>query len=450
VIHPVRALLILVTTSVVAGVGSTAWAQQAPEDERSWHALAMSRYLAGDLDGALRAWNQTDSPRLESIEVHGARRTRKSVVADLVGIRAEQLLTPESFLRASRRLEMLPISNDARMRYEPTGNGQARIDVYLDEADVIPQSVVALAVLGTNALVFQELVFQTAAPTGRGEVWTAAWRWSENWRRLRAGVDIPAPGALPGVLSIRTFWERHAFGTASDVIISREERTHADLALSDWATGWLAWQAGGGFDRFNQRDYLSLDGSIEARLAEDHMALDVGGTAWSPTARGASFATGRAMWSVRTTTKPRLPVLTTSVGVIVAGRDAPFAVWPGAGSDVISDAPLRAHRLSDKSVVNGPAFGRRFVFGTIEYERPVGRSAAGPLSIAGFVDAVRAGDRAGGLAASPVYIDVGLGLRIHAPGVAGVVRVDVARGIRDGRTRVSAGLMQRWPRRWGG
>jgi len=421
--------------------------QLAPLDQRAWELLATSRYLAGDLRGALWAWNRVGKPLMDTIEVHGARNTRPSVVADLVGIQPQQLITPGAFLRASHRLDQLPVSFNTRVRYEPLDDGRARMDVYLDERDILPHGLVPLGVIGVSALVFQELPFEVAGPTGSGEDWIAAWRWSENWRRVKFGLDAPAPGWLPGLVSVDAFWERHVFAPAPD-IRSREERRHVGLGLSNWATSWLAWQAGGAFDRFGERSYGAVNGSVEARLAKDHMAVDLAGAVWKPAAGDQGFSTGRFAWTTRSTTKPQVPVLTTAVGAMLATRDAPFALWPGAGSNSVSDAPLRAHRLLHESVVTGPAFGRRLVFGSIEYEHPLGHSPAGPVSVAGFVDAAQAGQRAGTLT-TLLHVDAGIGVRLHARAIAGVMRLDVARGIRDGRMRVSVGLTEKWPKRWG-
>ena len=56
---------------------------------------------------------------------------------------------------------------------------------------------------------------------------------------------------------------------------------------------------------------------------------------------------------------------------------------------------------------------------------------------AAFVDVARAYD-APAFADSRAHVDVGAGLRIAIPG-AGVLRADIARGLRDGEMAVSVG-----------
>jgi hypothetical protein len=49
---------------------------------------------------------------------------------------------------------------------------------------------------------------------------------------------------------------------------------------------------------------------------------------------------------------------------------------------------------------------------------------------------------------SATQLDAGFGLRLRLPGAKGAVRIDFARGLRDGRNAVSAGWLGAWPG-WG-
>jgi hypothetical protein len=50
--------------------------------------------------------------------------------------------------------------------------------------------------------------------------------------------------------------------------------------------------------------------------------------------------------------------------------------------------------------------------------------------MAGFVDVARAARREAG-DTSPVYVDVGTGLRLRIPGMPGALRIDAAHGLRN-------------------
>ncbi len=75
---------------------------------------------------------------------------------------------------------------------------------------------------------------------------------------------------------------------------------------------------------------------------------------------------------------------------------------------------------------------------------PLVRLLTGSLSMAGFVDVARAWGRLGGLDPSRVYVDAGGGVRVR--GAGGVVRLDVAHGLRGGGTTFSASWGGAWPR----
>jgi hypothetical protein len=118
-------------------------------------------------------------------------------------------------------------------------------------------------------------------------------------------------------------------------------------------------------------------------------------------------------------------------------------VWPGADTGHARDALLRAHPLLDDGIVTGSAFGRRLVFGTIEAQRWTRlRRTPARWAPALFIDVARA-TRGLDSTDARLHVDAGAGLRIAVPGIA-VMRIDLARGVRDGGFVLSAG----WDRRW--
>jgi hypothetical protein len=186
---------------------------------------------------------------------------------------------------------------------------------------------------------------------------------------------------------------------------------------------------------------------MEGRFVRDHLSFNLDGTTWLQSSHERAFSSGTMWLSTRSTTRVDRAAWLTVFGMSVAGREAPYQLWAGAGSSDAGDAFLRAHPLIRQGVVSGEVFGRRLEFGSIEYDRPIWQSPAGPIAIAGFVDSARAWQRAGDLVATPLLVDAGVGLRLRPPAAGGVLRIDLARGVRDGRMRVSIGLLQKWPKR---
>jgi hypothetical protein len=435
-------------------------ARLAPDDAYAWQLAATSKYLMGDMMGALDAWNRTGEPLVDTIAISGAERTRQPVVVRAAGLQPRQVLTPEAYGRALRRLRDLPVASNARMRYEPVEGGLAKLDIFLDERKVVPKGWSALATLGARALVLHELRADVAGPLGVGERASAAWRWSAGRPRVALGLAYPSPRGLPGIVSFDGSWERQSYGaTASsgDATLVREERRRVGVRLGDWLTSWLRWQTGVTLDRSRAygeldqgrpdgRTYLAVESTVDARLAGDRLAVAASGGWWAPVAGGTQFGTGELLAAWRSTDDAEVPFWSAVTEIGVTSRVAPLALWQGAGTGQGRSGLLRAHPLLSGGVLTGPVFGRQLARSSLEYVRPVRRVAAGGLSIAGFVDAARAWHRLNGLGPSPLYIDAGVGVRVRAPGHAGVIRIDVARGLRGGGTTLSASWGGAWPR----
>ena len=435
-------------------------ARLSPEDAYAWLLVATSRYLMGDVTGALDAWNRTGEPRVDATDIHGAERTRQPVIVRAMGLRPRQLLTPEAFGRALRRLRELPVASHARLRYEPIDGGLARVDVFIDERNAVPRGWIALASIGARALLLHEMQVDVAGPLGAGELGTAEWRWAAGRPRVAFGLAVPSPQWLPGIVSLDGLWERQTYGakpSSRGATVVREERRRVGLHLADWSTSWLRWRAGVALDQFREygdldgprsgaRDYLAAESTLDVRLAGDRLALEATAGWWVPFAGGDRFGTGGLLAAWRSTDDTARPSWSAVAEIAATSRPAPLALWHGAGTGHGRSGLLRAHPLHAGGVLTGPVFGRDVAHGSIEYARPVRRTLMGNLSIAGFVDAARAWRRLDGLDRSPLYVDAGVGLRLHAPGLAGTIRIDVAHGLRGGGTALSANWGGAWPR----
>ncbi|HEY3885377.1 MAG TPA: hypothetical protein VGL62_09240, partial [Vicinamibacterales bacterium] len=129
---------------------------------------------------------------------------------------------------------------------------------------------------------------------------------------------------------------------------------------------------------------------------------------------------------------------TADAGAAGASRSTPASLWPGAGTGHARDVLLRAHPLLSDGIVTGSVFGRTLTFAHTEAQI-WRRARRWPIRVApaAFVDAARAED---GFAwtSRRAQIDAGAGLRIALPG-SGVMRIDWARGLRDGKEALSIG-----------
>lgn len=401
-------------------------------DEQAARILATALYLDGDTRGALDAWNRIGEPRLDLVNIKGLERTRYAIAATAMGLDPGVLLTPAALDRAARRLGEVPAAQVTRVNYRPAEDGRAQIDAVVLERPVAPASAVSLAAMGARALTDRELAAVFASPSGGGEAWTVSWRWWEHRRRVALRFDAPAP--FGGTWGVQVFHERQTYATGG---VPREEtRRSASFHVGDWTARGLRWEASAGIDAWRDAGRAITAGvELEQRLLADRLALRGGVAGW--TLDRPTWTAGlRTEWrsSVRNEGTPWLA----RGGVRLAGATSPLALWPGAGTGQGRDLLLRAHPLLHDGVVRDGVFGRRVFDAGAEWRmwRTAGRGLL-RIAPAVFVDLARASR---GLQDSDRrwHVDAGAGLRLAVPG-SGVVRIDLARGLRDGAMALSAG-----------
>ncbi|MDO8834847.1 MAG: C39 family peptidase, partial [Vicinamibacterales bacterium] len=344
----------------------------APADAYSWQLVATSRYLTGDASGALGAWNRTGEPRIDTIDIQGITTTRQPVVLRAAGLQPRQLLTPEAFQRALRRLRAVPVASTVRLTYEPLDGGLARVQVFVDERRAWPRGWMGWGALATKAVLSREARVEVPGPTGSGELASAAWRWEPGRPRVALGLALPSPQWFSGIVSAEGSWERQSYGVrraSGDATTVREERRRVGLQAADWSTNWLRWQVGAAADRLPEpghptdartglRDHVALESSFDVRLAGDRLAVVISGGWWAPVGAGQPFTAAGVLATWRSTTDVMRPWWSVVGEYGVASRMAPRALWYGAGTGHGRQALLRAHPLLDHGVVTGPVFGR--------------------------------------------------------------------------------------------
>jgi hypothetical protein len=282
---------------------------------------------------------------------------------------------------------------------------------------------------------------------GWGEVWQPAYRWDRNRPRVMLRMALPAPGALPGLLSFETFWDRQSYQRPSlgdDPF--RQTRFRTGGALSDWVTSWLRLEGVTAFDRVDKGTYVELGGGVNTRAFGDRLAVILNAGRWFGTGQAASFNSGELAVTVRSTPRPDVPVLTSLAGISVSSSTAPLALWPGASAGQGRGVQLRAHQLLGDGIVAGEIFGRQLFFTSTEYVHPV-QTPWIMLGLAAFVDSAQAINRLDLSTSSRFHVDVGFGVRMNTTRSGNAVRLDFGYGLRDGRTRLSAGYVMPWGER---
>jgi hypothetical protein len=379
------------------------------------------------------------------MRIEGVRHTRHQTISEVLGIQPNMLLTADVFERARRRLSELPDQSFARLAVRPEADGFATVDVVVAERATIPRGAAEWVGAGVRAGVDRQVSAAVPGATGQGEVWSASWRWWSHRPGVTVGFAAPRPRGLPGVWRVEGSWQAETYaGAPARAPLVRESRTRGALTVSDWLTGDVRYALSAGLDSWHgDRKAASLGGSIERRLLRDRVSLSIDGSRWIPISEGRGFdAVGARLWA-RSSTDTRGWVYLGSIGTEHVSEAAPLALWPGAGDGHARAPLLRAHPLLNDGIISlggSSAFGPTLAYGGVEAQRWFERPSVVRMGVGGFVDVARA-SRGAAPGSGQALVDLGAGLRIKVPGAAGVLRIDVARGLRDGATALTFGWL---------
>jgi hypothetical protein len=404
------------------------------DDDHAWRILGTASYLRDRPADALHAWNHLDEPTVDLVDVTGLKRTRYAIIATAIDAPPGTLVTHERLTVAERRTREIPAIGTARVIFQPLENGRAQVDVNLTERSLAPATPAAWAGLALHALTDREVAPAFASVTGGGELMTVSWRWWKHRPRAAFSLAAPAPRLLGGgVWRVDAFRETETFGR----VRFEEVRTSMGVTVSNWLTASTRLEAGASLDRWRGRDPMAaLSGAIEFWPIHDRLALDGRASGWMGAGRF-GFAAVQTQW--RSTSAPVGSVWLVTSGVQAASGTAPASLWPGADTGHVRDVLLRAHPLLDDGIITGGVFGRRLVFGSAEWRRWL-RPTRWPVRLAPalFVDTARA-TRGLESTDSRTHLDAGVGVRLALPGGSSVLRVDLAKGLRDGHTALTVG-----------
>ena len=409
-----------------------------PKDEAGWQLLAASRYLAGDSQGALAAWNELGRPTVDLLRVDGSRKIRYREVADAASLAPGTLLTPSRLALSQRRVSRVPGLRRGVVEYQPVPGGIVEVRVAIAERPVLDPVWRLLLAGAIGAVAQREMGLEVASPTGGGELWTAGWRWATIRPRTALRVDMPGHVLFPGVIGIEGSWER--FGTTG----LEETRRSGFVGFDGWLTAGIRPSGGLRVERWSgQRDYLAVSVGAELRAGRDRLALSATTERALAISAHRSFTRGSARAAWATGTGLRHAAWSTRLGIEWASRNAPRGAWPVAGGGVSWAVPLRAHSLEGGSLVAGQGILHAGLAG----DHPIAR--VGPLAVAAgaFLDAARVVASITDGRPNKWFLDGGAGLRIGiADGRSGVIRLDLATGLTEGRrSALTIGIHQRWP-----
>ena len=419
-----------------------------PDDALGWQLLATSRYLSGDREGALRAWNRVGAPTVDLVRIDGVREVRFRMIADAMDVRHGTVLTPEHMALARRRVADLPALGRTAVDYQPVGGALVEVHAVVAERPVLGGGLRLLAAGTLRAVTQHEVGFAIATPTGGGELWTGVWRWEHSHPRVAFRVDMPARLGFSGVAGVEGAWERFRFSLVTPRKgVFEETRRGGGVSFGGWITSALRPTAGLRFERWSGgRKYLDLTAATEFRAAGDRFLLTTGVEYGQALATHPSYTLGnvRGLWT--SSVGISRASWSTRLGLDMASRRAPLGVWPVASGDIPWAIPLRAHPRTSDGLLPGATAGRSMLHGGVSGDHPVFR--AGPFIVAAglFLDGAKIRNPADGSGQDRFYLDAGGGVRVGIlDGQLGVLRIDLATGLTEHGTAITVGLHQSWP-----
>ena len=417
-----------------------------PASAVAWDALATTLFVMDRELDALDAWNRAGKPDVDTVQIAGLRRTRFRVAERMIALEPGDRLTATRLARARRRLSLLPSAISSRVSYTPTATGRAQIDAAIVEHPRTPDAADLIAA-GARAPFTRDIQLFVTNLVGSGERVIASWRFREGFERIEAAVETPAPIPFGAAWRINGFDSRETYDVGGERTQQRWQR--AAWQAADWINGRTGWVAAAGYERWpdapglrdREKIYAALRGVIsfaphvDAHVTAEGWMRGSGATRLSALGRFTSPLAGG-----------RITLIGGTSGV---HGFTPRFILPGAGGGQIRSPTLRAHRLVDDGAITvdeGQIFGRRLVHGTAEWSHPIRRIMTASIDGALFADAARAWQLLDG-SRSNYQVDAGAGVRVRLPAGAPTLRFDIARGLRDGRWRFSAGTilsLERW------
>jgi hypothetical protein len=337
------------------------------------------------------------------------------------------LLTAGSFIRARRRLAALPAAYDTRLDYVPVRSGLVELRAAINERPVVPSDRWTYIGIGAMAAARREVDYGIASPSGGGELFTVGWRFWPDRPRYALTVAAPVPRA--GIVQAAIFSERQPFDRSD---LPRAARTAAVLSVGNWLTSLAHVEARGGLEDWTGAGKVGRAGAtLRLQSPGDRLGLRLLADAW----RGDSaFNTASIDVTGRTSTERAGRVWIARAGAGAASGGTPADGWFAGDTGATRPILLRAHPVVEDGELRTNQLGRRILHGSVEVQQ-WRRVSLARVGGAVFLDAARVGARLTPDARSDV--DLGAGVRLALPGVGGIFRGDLARGLRDRATTFS-------------
>lgn len=419
-----------------------------PGDPWGLQLLGTLGYLRNDVSAALGAWNQIHRPELRNTQVSVVGGSGE-IPSGRVGLSEGEVITAERFERGVRRLQDLPAVQSARLSLRPLPGGEADLVGAVVLHAPHPFGWLQLPAHAVRGLRGEALLAGAGLPGSgpgpdrrggwsrwvlaymeEGELRTAALRWSHP-SPVRSGVMRWELNGAQGR------WMDPATPVSGSATVLEEKRWTATSTFAHRPRAPIQVEVTAGW---SHRTTLP-----SGPVAGAGLDMDLG--AWTA---GIRMDTGRSgRWWTRTDTRVRRTFrpapgweLEPRLGLMTLSPDAPADLQPRFGADRSATHLMRAGRAVDRDgIVRPPAPGRSWRWGGLELRRFGTGAVTRAVGAALFVDTLYGSRSTDALVHGGVGIRVRSGTAASSSGEAAEpgLRLDLARDLREGGWRLSAG-----------
>jgi len=415
--------------------------------------------LEGNLEAAIAYWNRADRPRLASVRVLPAPKTKKELLDRAVAYAPPAVLDLDAYLGTQALLENLDVFPRVRTELAPAGSDDYQATLHVVERSGWGGSLAAGAVSLLRGLPYQTVYPSYYGIRGQAVNFDALARWDQEKRRFSGSVEFPL--FRRPARRLRLFFDARNenwnlsetfSGSAAPLTDLNLRRIAGGAELRVVESGRWSWSAGlEGVSRAFRNQPVpaqpfftgsrSLDAWLElrrwlVRVPERRFTLEGrgevrGGRSYAQGLGGFAQFTGglSARWLPRAEGDD-LEFLAGLRGGSTAG-EVPLDLLYALGVERDNDLWLRGHRSTTDGRKGRAPLGRRYALFNSELNKTVYEGAWFRVQLGPFLDSGAVADPSGLLGSRKWLVDAGLEARIRVFGGVSVV-LSYGRDLRNG------------------
>lgn len=431
--------------------------QLAPADAYTNEFLAMLYLLEGNVEAALKYWNDVDKPLVRDVHLDPSLAVNPNLLRRALAFSDRGVLLREEWVQSIANLDRLNLFSSWRLDLLPVQKGEFNVNLQALERGGISNRGLARVLPLLRGLPYQAVHFDIINFRGTGASLTSLWRWDAQKRRIYSVFSGPVrddPRLRYRILfdGRKENWDvsrtYRAGPLAGDFHMDRVE---AAAELEAGLTGRLTWTNAGSVSRrefsgfvpdgsslFTSGNLLQQRSTLTyqlLRIPENRFVVEVSGSE----AAGRHFAASRfaklqgsvaARWLPQTRGDDL--VVETRLRSGKAFGSVPFDELFILGMERDNDLWLRGRAGTRHGKKGNAPLGRSFLLWQSGARRTIYRSPFLRVQVGPFLDSGRAEDSNGNFGTSEWMFDAGLEARMRLAGGVTVL-LTYGRDLRSGR-----------------